>query len=733
MFSLNIQDSMKIKNIYILAVIFFIIGAISSFFLASFVEDSLEFAEERIYNSDAELTARGALEDFMSTRNIPSLVDSLSLINVSSTQDFEILSNREINSKGVTRVSLVRITESSRQDDIIEELSVIYNKTLQYTYVSDRYVGDKIFYLAFTAPRNDDIVGLVVNSEELRATALENLIQTGEDIVVDNVALADSGEPGRIIFYPINPGINRNVSMILGTVINYFNLFDPVVHTFMGTFPESVIEVYIKGIQVFNSNPSKTFRESGSIDVINNDIIISVSGFKRSICDGIFIYLFISGVVIVSCVTSVICVLNMGRVKALRYSKLKSRFIADVSHEIRTPMNGILGMAELMGEQPLDPTSRYYTQIISSCGMTLMNLINDILDMSKIEAGLLDIRRELIKPRDVLQTTVGNLWETYRVNDIPSKRKDLKIILDVNPTVPEKIHGDRVRIQQVLSNILTNSLKFTDSGCIKIDVSSINGGNHIKFIISDTGSGMTQDGVKNAFKAFKQVHCRNNKGGTGLGLSICQKLCSLMGGEIKCCSEIGVGTTITFTIRVDNIDSEWCPEFKQVYTNETTGIYMIGTESSSSSLDPLDIIRSMSPSCVSIPPRILVVDDVLVNRKLLEKIIKTIGLCVDTCDNGLQAVQICDTSKYSIILMDMVMPVMDGIEACKKIKMGAINRDTPIIFVSANVHSESIKECDNSGGDGFITKPINKAKVLDVFIKHFSVEEKEYVRRYIKD
>ncbi|CAM9445386.1 unnamed protein product, partial [Ectocarpus sp. 12 AP-2014] len=411
---------------------------------------------------------------------------------------------------------------------------------------------------------------------------------------------------------------------------------------------------------------------------------------------------------VVSCLAAVVTILINARDRAIRYSSLKSRFVADISHEIRTPMNGILGMSELLAEMDLESTARYYAKTIESCGATLMALINDILDMSKIEAGLLEIREDTIKIQQVVRSTVDSLWAVHRMKH---ESNMLEVILEFEEGMPEKILGDGVRIKQVLTNLLTISLKFTDAGHIKISAKCLVGGakRHVQVSVEDTGTGMTQEGVRQAFQAFKQVHSRTDVGGTGLGLSICKQLCGLMGGEIVCSSAIGVGTTVTFTVEAKSPPRDDEAEY-----------------TASSVSDPLETIRDLPPEETAVEPKILVVDDVLINRKLLSRILQTIGVKAETCDNGLQAVQMCETCRYSIILMDITMPVMDGVDACAHIRSNnGLNRKTPVIFVSANVQSDAIQRCKEAGGSGFLTKPVGKVMVIEALTKHSSAQERE--------
>lgn len=751
----------------------FATGIACSFLLARFVDSSLRSADERVYMETSGFVAERSFSVFASISSTPSLVDALSFINITNPEDFDALSDKQANQEGISQVVLIRRVNPSLVDSAATEISEIYNTTIDLKYITDRNVEGDLFVAEYSFPRNEVVLGLVINSEETRADAIDTTMKSGEPTFVDTVILADTGELGRLAFYPITSRSSfPSIENLLAMVIRYDALFTPAVAQLETTFPGSDVEILVDGNRVFDSKPQRDLDGDNSMRFTSSLVDVIVSELDHRENGGLFVYVFVSGAAIVTSLVVVLLLLDGSRVRAERYSRLKSKFVADISHEIRTPMNGILGMSELLGEMNLDPTSSYYVKIISSCGATLMALINDVLDMSKIEAGLLDIREDIIRVQQIVKSTVENLWVAYRMKH-ESTTNNLEAILEFAPGVPEKIVGDGFRIQQVLSNLLSNSLKFTDAGFIKIVVSCIDkkdpkprtkprgmssarvlscieeGGSksrgkprdksrdkrYIRVSIQDTGAGMTHDGVKEAFKAFKQVHSRTDVGGTGLGLSICRQLCGLMGGEIVCSSALGIGTTVTFTVeaKAPPGPDRTAPPLRIVHENEPVDVNKMKENSVSSVSDALETIKAMEPQENSTHPKILVVDDVLINRKLLSKILQSIGVDADMCDNGLQAVQMCDVCRYSLVLMDVIMPVMDGVEACAEIKSKNPNKETPVVFVTANVQRDELARCEKAGGGGFVMKPVSKAKIVEVLARHCSVEEKEHVRRYLDD
>ena len=724
-------------KIFILGFIIFALGVTSSFFLAKLIDSSFRVVEERIYADDARFISDKIVSVFSDVTSRPSIVDSLGFIDVRKPEDFDTLSSNQVGKDGVTRVSLINIIDPSLETETIAELSEIYNTTINATYISNHTIQGDLYIAMYTSPTLIDLVGLVVNSDETRDTVITHTIQTGESELVDNVLLADTGETGRIAFYPIKTG--GEIKQILAVVINYNDFFDPLTAQMVSTFPDSDIEIFVNGGRIFDTRISNDIGDDDAIEFTSNELKILISAFNDLEYSNAFIYMFISGVFITTSLVVIGFILNNGRTRAIQDSNFKSRFIADMSHEIRTPMNGILGMAELLSEQDLNSAASYYVKTIRSCGTTLMGIISDILDMSKIEAGVLEISEDVVNIRQVVHSTIEGIWDTYRVNNGVTGKK-LETILTVDPGVPQEIVVDGVRIQQVLSNILTNSLKFTEFGHIKVTVSDFireDSGMFLRVTVEDTGMGMTPEGVKDSFNQFKRVHTRKDMGGTGLGLSICKNLCGIMGGEIQCSSEIDKGTTVSFTVKIkihpEHGERKNMPCFSHVYTNGSIDTLESRPRMPSSVSDTLEYFEKMVPMVTSRHPAILVVDDVRINRQLMSRVFQTLGINVKTCDNGLQAVQACDIKKYSLVLMDMVMPVMDGVEACTRIRSGGLNKDTSLVFVSANAQSTSITECKNAGGDAFVTKPVRKKTLVELFIKHSTPEEREYVRRHLCD
>ncbi len=389
--------------------------------------------------------------------------------------------------------------------------------------------------------------------------------------------------------------------------------------------------------------------------------------------------------------------------KADNANKAKSEFLASMSHDIRTPMNSIMGMAELLTETPLSPEQKKYINAFQVSSESLLSLMDNILDLSKIEAG--QIRFEGV--RFSLRSLIENVVE---VMGITAREKELSFVYTLDDDVPDRLVGDKTRLSQIMNNLIGNSIRFTDNGEIRIHVENSPEGTTpglLQFSVSDTGIGIPEDKFETIFDVFTQADSSTTRkyGGSGLGLSISRKLVELMGGCIWLKSEVGKGSTFYFTAKfaVSTGSSE---------SETRTGGAAIGVRLPEG-LPPLDI---------------LLVEDSDDNILLVQAFLKKTPFRTIVAMNGKEAVEMFKKDKFDLVLMDMQMPVMDGFDATKEIREWEIQNNknrTMILALTANVLKQDKQKSLNAGCDGLITKPIKKLVLIKAIIEYTGREKYE--------
>jgi CheY-like chemotaxis protein len=364
--------------------------------------------------------------------------------------------------------------------------------------------------------------------------------------------------------------------------------------------------------------------------------------------------------------------LEQSRDEAETANRAKSAFLAMMSHELRTPLNGVLGMTHALAATDLDARQREHLEIIGSSGRSLLTILNDVLDLSKIDAGKLEIETVPFALGDLLESAVS-LWEPL------ASEKGLALRLELDGNVPPWVAGDPTRLRQVITNLLSNAVKFTDQGEVRISARTDQGG-RLTFEVADTGPGIPAEAASRLFRDFSQADSSTSRqfGGTGLGLSISRKLCRLMGGDLTVSSVEGRGATFQGWVRL-------------------TAAQAVAAESHDDEVDLPGL-------------RVLAVDDNAANRAVADALLSALGMSVTLACDGAEALEILANQPIDLVFMDVNMPVMDGAQALRAIRAGRAGDPLiPVIALTADAMVGDREKYLAQGFDDYLAKPIQPA------------------------
>lgn len=376
-------------------------------------------------------------------------------------------------------------------------------------------------------------------------------------------------------------------------------------------------------------------------------------------------------------------------------NQAKSQFLIKMSHEIRTPINAVLGMDEMILRESKEESIKQYASDIKHSSLMLLNIINDILDSSKIESGMM----EIVPVNYEIESMINDL---YNLIYAKTQEKNLKLLFHIDSSIPKKLYGDDKRIKQVLVNLLINAVKYTDKGKISLDVNCKTDGAmaYLSFSVKDTGIGIKEEDIGRIYNAFQRFDMSRNRNveGTGLGMNIVQELLRLMGSELKIESEPDEGSEFSFVISQGIVDESAIGDLDYCFKTVTEEIYQ-------------SIYLAPDAS-------VLVVDDYPMNLKVFKGLLKPTKIKVSMAESGNECIELMKKNNYDIVFLDHMMPEMDGIETLKEIKKQNLCEGTPIVMLTANAIVGDREKFLKEGFDDFISKPIYVDKLDKIIMKY---------------
>jgi signal transduction histidine kinase/CheY-like chemotaxis protein len=718
----TIKKQFRVFSGALFATIFFI-GTVVSFI------SSLRMGYDSISSSAASAaeTAKLQLSEIMNSE----LIMVMKLVNTPIIQEyFADPSDPQLEEAAQNEFAVYQGEfAGEKQAFWINDIDKIFYSSYAAPYVVDPSLPENYWYnmtlydtdlFNFNVNYNPDIdaIALWINAPVYSETSFNGrfnpigMLGTGIDLTNFTEKLYET-LPDKANIYIFNNTGEVTVTRDLAAVAAKRNITD------VSGIPGNDILRHAVSIDEQSDETSVTFTQNSTIyhveylPTLDWYIAVSYPINEATLLDNLLTWLFVAMIIVVA-VVIVLCNIFVGHIgeqlekrntelmeanrRAEAANVEKSNFLAKMSHEIRTPMNAVIGMGELISRENISDTAREYIVKLRRAAKGLLAIINDILDFSKIESGKLDLVNAPFRSSEMLSDVMS-------IIDIRAEQKSLQFCKDIAPDIPDVLSGDESRVRQILINLLTNAVKYTPEGSVTLSINSKAIDDQkirLSVSVSDTGIGIEPQNISKLFGTFNQFDSKRNAGieGTGLGLAISKNLCNAMGGDIVVESVYGEGSTFTATMILEKYDIE-ADLLPAAETESDSDVFFTAPDA-----------------------KVLIVDDLEINVEIAAELLTIAEIEADTALSGREALEKCKLVKYDLILMDHMMPEMDGIETAAAIRAleGDLYKDVPVIALTANAVSGVREMFIQNGMNDFVSKPIEIKDLLTALKKWLPAE-----------